>query len=400
MRSYKVVKNMQKSIFSFFSGAGLLDLGFENEGYDIVFVNEYNQAFLNAYTYARNNRRDTIRDPLYGCYRGDINDFLVGTENRVLHDRIEEQRNKGNLIGFIGGPPCPDFSVGGKNRGRHGANGILAQSYVDLIVDCHPDFFVFENVKGLVKTEKHRIYYNELKQSLIKNNYLISDAILNALSFGVPQDRDRVILIGVAADLFNLDAYKDKQGNLQFPWLQNALFGNALDIKQRQWRTTQEFVINGRRYYPRSLPDMYRELCVETWFRRNNVENHINGNDVFNVRKGLQKMQTIEEGDVSRKSFKRLHRWRYSPTAAYGNNEVHLHPYKVRRISVAEAMAIQSLPAWFSLPQEMTLTNKFKVIGNGVPFLMARSIARTLSNFLDDIKNDMEEENENRNKRN
>ncbi|MBE9201384.1 DNA cytosine methyltransferase [Nodularia sp. LEGE 06071] len=52
----------------------------------------------------------------------------------------------------------------------------------------------------------------------------------------------------------------------------------------------------------------------------------------------------IDEGDVSNKSFKRPHRWRYSPTACYGNNEVHLHPYQVRRISVAEALAIQSLP--------------------------------------------------------
>ena len=99
-------------------------------------------------------------------------------------------------------------------------------------------------------------------------------------------------------------------------------------------------------------------------------------------------MQTIAEGDVSRKSFKRLHRWRYSPTAAYGNNEVHLHPYKIRRLSVAEAMAIQSLPDWFSLPPTITLSNKFKVIGNGVPFLMARAIARTLYVFLDKCEGD------------
>ena len=96
-------------------------------------------------------------------------------------------------------------------------------------------------------------------------------------------------------------------------------------------------------------------------------------------------MQTIPEGDVSGKSFKRLHRWRYSPTAAYGNNEVHLHPYHVRRLSVAEAMAIQSIPAWFTLPANMTLSNKFKVIGNGVPVLMATAIARTLSELLDEI---------------
>ena len=77
-------------------------------------------------------------------------------------------------------------------------------------------------------------------------------------------------------------------------------------------------------------------------------------------------MQTIPEGDSNKKSYKRIHRWRYSPTVAYGNNEVHLHPYKERRLSVAEAMALQSLPKEFALPQSMTLTNCFKTIGNGV----------------------------------
>ena len=85
-------------------------------------------------------------------------------------------------------------------------------------------------------------------------------------------------------------------------------------------------------------------------------------------------MQTIEEGDVSRKSFKRLHRWRYSPTAAYGNNEVHLHPYKVRRLSIAEVLAIQSVPPEFELPSNMSLTDMFKTVGNGVPVLMVGKI--------------------------
>ena len=93
-------------------------------------------------------------------------------------------------------------------------------------------------------------------------------------------------------------------------------------------------------------------------------------------------MQTIEEGDVSKKSYKRLHRWRYSPTVAYGNNEVHLHPYKERRLSAAEAMALQTLPKDFELPADMSLTDKFKTIGNGVPFLLANGIAKTIDDFL------------------
>lgn len=167
--------------------------------------------------------------------------------------------------------------------------------------------------------------------------------------------------------------------------MQNAPFGEAQTIKEATWKIEDPFVENGRRYFPRNTPNAYRELCVQTWFQRNHVEEHPNGNDVFQVRGGRTKMETIGEGDVSRKSFKRLHRWRYSPTAAYGNNEVHLHPYHIRRLSVAEAMAIQSLPAWFALPNNMSLSNKFKVIGNGVPVLMANAIARSLNELLDNM---------------
>src|SRR5699024_1972529 len=91
---------------------------------------------------------------------------------------------------------------------------------------------------------------------------------------------------------------------------------------------------------------------------------------------------TIPEGESRGKSFKRLHRWRYSPTAAYGNNEVHLHPYLPRRISVAEALAIQSLPEWFELPQNISLSSKFKMVGNGVPYLLSYGIASELYEWI------------------
>jgi DNA (cytosine-5)-methyltransferase 1 len=110
--------------------------------------------------------------------------------------------------------------------------------------------------------------------------------------------------------------------------------------------------------------------------------NHPNNNDYFTPRAGLSKFQIIQEGDDKKKSYKRLHRWRYSPTAAYGNNEVHLHPYKARRISVAEALAIQSLPKEFVIPHNISLSNKFKSIGNGVPYLAAKGLALNIFDFI------------------
>lgn len=377
---------MPKSIFSFFSGAGLLDLGFEEAGFNIVFVNEYKEEFLQAYQHARRNRDNN--DPIHGYHQCSIDDFAIEDRNHLLHLAVQQERDAGNVVGFIGGPPCPDFSIAGRNRGRNGPNGILAQSFVNLIIDVQPDFFVFENVRGLVKTKRHCEYFDELKQQLRGAGYYIADKLLNALSFGVPQDRDRIILVGIHQDFHNANGYITPEGELDFHWMNHAVFGEVERIKGEAWRTTDRFIPNNNRYFPRNTPDRYRELCVETWFRRNNVLNHPNGNDCFGVKSGLSKMQTIAEGDVSRKSFKRLHRWRYSPTAAYGNNEVHLHPYKVRRLSVAEAMAIQSLPAWFELPPNMTLSNKFKMIGNGVPFLMAQAIAMTLDQLLENMLHD------------
>ena len=94
-------------------------------------------------------------------------------------------------------------------------------------------------------------------------------------------------------------------------------------------------------------------------------------------------MRRFDEGDDSKKCYKRLHRWRYSPTAAYGNNEVHLHPYKARRLSVAETLAIQSLPKSFALPPDVSLSAKFKTIGNGVPYLLAKGVAEAVRTFLE-----------------
>lgn len=364
------------NIFSFFSGVGMLDLGFQDAGYEVVFVNEFKQEFMNSYRYARRNQNYT--EPRYGYHVGDINVFLSDVGAESFQQYIDSERQNGELIGFIGGPPCPDFSVGGKNRGREGENGKLAKSYIDMICRYKPDFFLFENVKGLIKTQKHREYFEELKDELKINGYVLSEQLLNSLCFGVPQDRDRILMIGVlkGSQLAKKVVYVNN--TFAFPW-SYCLPYDVVEIKKKMWPVPEDYRENSKRKFKYKVP---KELTVEEWFRKNNVYKHPNAKDVFKVKGGKAKIQTIKEGDTSRKSFKRLHRWKYSPTAAYGNNEVHLHPYKTRRLSVAEAMAIQSLPAWFELPMDVCLSAKFKTIGNGVPYLMAYEIARKISNYF------------------
>ena len=73
-------------IFSFFSGSGFLDLGFENNGFDVVFVNEFNSEFMRAYQYARQNMG--MQPPEFGYYNGDVNTFLNDEEkvNELVHN--------------------------------------------------------------------------------------------------------------------------------------------------------------------------------------------------------------------------------------------------------------------------------------------------------------------------
>ena len=362
-------------IFSFFSGSGFLDLGFEKSGYEVDFVNELSTSFMNAYVYSREKMK--MRSPKYGYHNTDISEYFNGLK-KDLQEYIKDARENNSFIGFIGGPPCPDFSVGGKNKGKDGGNGKLSSTYINLIVEMSPDFFLFENVKGLWRTVRHRAFYEELKSRLHKAGYCTTERLTNAMEFGVPQDRDRILLFGVNKKNLKKDSYIKTQ-LLNFPWDANAVY--SLDqITSASWPDTDIFTEESQRG---ASQQVIRELTVQYWFDKNDVVNHPNAKACFKPRAGLSRMKSIDEGDVSKKSYKRLHRWRYSPTAAYGNNEVHLHPYKVRRISASEALAIQSLPKEFELPPEMSLSDMFKTIGNGVPYLLSKALADTIRDYLD-----------------
>lgn len=368
--------NRKLKIFSFFSGCGILDLGFENAGYDIELVNEFYKPFLEAYQYSR--ERMGIPQPVFGFHNTDVNTFLKGDGRVQMRKMMKEAREDGSLVGFIGGPPCPDFSIAGKQKGKDGDNGKLTLSYFNLIIGHKPDFFLFENVKGLWKTARHRAFYDEMRALAQSKGYCITDRLVNSLEFGVPQERERIIMVGIKKSILKKGSYSDELMLNDFPWEENMRY--TLDqIKAVPWPDMDPFVEGSKTICPKGIP---QDLTVEYWFKKNDVEHHPDAGRYFTPKAGLIKMQGFAEGDSNKKSYKRIHRWRYSPTVAYGNNEVHLHPYKARRLSVAESMSLQSLPKEFCLPPKMTLTDCFKTIGNGVPYMMANGVALSMKDFI------------------
>jgi DNA (cytosine-5)-methyltransferase 1 len=375
--------NSNISIFSFFAGAGFLDLGFELSNFNISYVSEIHSPFMDAYRYSRQCLN--LPAPKYGYFHGedaDIKGLTVGKNAQRLSEFIQDCRQTSDFIGFIGGPPCPDFSIGGKNRGVEGENGKLSACYVELISQQQPDFFLFENVKGLSRTQKHRIFYEQLKLRLIESGYILTERLINALEYGVPQDRDRIILMGFKKSLMHdlrietIDKTKLDSGIFQ--WDKHIIYTKK-QVSAYGWPVTNPFQEDSAMPCPDGI---LPELTVEYWFQKNDVIHHPNAEHFFKPRAGIKRFATVDEGDDSKKSYKRLHRWRYSPTACYGNNEVHLHPYKVRRLSVAEALAIQSLPKNFVFPEHLSLTNMFKAIGNGVPYLASKALALTIADVF------------------
>ena len=367
----------QFGMFSFFTGAGFLDLGFERGGFVSLSANEIDSHFATVYKDSRSKMG--LPCPRFGLQIESISDFLYEPEREAwLEAKMEQSRAEFKAIGFVGGPPCPDFSVAGKQAGAQGRHGQLSKVDMDAICSFHPDFFVFENVKGLLSTARHREFFDTLVKQVRTAGYATDWRLLNSLNYGVAQDRDRVILFGVLKERLHNGAM-DGDALSGIRWEAHQKW-DATALKAIPWPSRSAFVEDSRVDMPTGIPE---ELTVEYWFRRNDVSHHPNACDFFKPRAGLEKMRRFDEGDDSKKCYKRLHRWRYSPTAAYGNNEVHLHPYKPRRLSVAETLAIQSLPKEFELPSDISLSAKFKTIGNGVPYLLALGVAETLRDFLE-----------------
>ncbi len=365
---------MPVPILSFFTGGGFLDIGFEQAGFEVAWTNEIDPAVAEMYHHGITAWRKSVSSSQIEAKISNIRSITDLQADEVRLEAFGESEPAS--FGIIGGPPCPDFSVGGRNGGSEGQHGKLTQVYVDLICRIKPDFFVMENVPGLFKTKKHRKFLTSIIGQLEHPSigYLTSTRILSSLEFGVPQDRDRLFVIGLSSTLVkNLMGMRPLLGNeIWFPWPVPKYPG----AKKLPWPSESPFGADPPR--PEGIP---LELTVYPLLNSFPAPTGLN-NGLEAFKPYSAKFWEIPEGNSSGKSFKRLHRYRYSPTAWYGNNEVHLHPWEPRRLSVREALRIQTVPDTYVLPEQFSLTSKFRMICNGVPCKLARCTAEALFRFL------------------
>ncbi|WHX42659.1 DNA cytosine methyltransferase [Mesobacillus sp. AQ2] len=351
---------MSYNLVSLFSGAGFLDIGFVESGFSILKGYELNSEFARAHNHNFSRRYNDEK--------------LV----EVIDITKVPAKSLPLCEGIIGGPPCQDFSAGNSNNtGVEGERGKLVWDFLKKIKYRRPNFFVFENVATLYTRKKHRTQALEpLLKEFDKLGYQTYFKVLNSLHYGIPQDRSRVFIVAFKKKIIKK---LEKNGLQVFTWPEEQ-FNNPK--KAFDWSKVHPFgsSLEEERIIE-ELGDFY-PLTVHSRIYNNFDGTTLKNNVSFNPKSS--KFQIISEGDDRRKSFKRLHRFRYSPTVAYGNNEVHLHPTLPRRLTVREALRLQSVPDWYYFPEDMTLQSMFKMVSNGVPVELSIKLAVQVKKVLDD----------------
>ncbi|MGA2699156.1 MAG: DNA cytosine methyltransferase, partial [Methanoregula sp.] len=171
-------------ILSLFSGAGGLDIGFIKAGFDIV--------------------ASIDNDKICCCTLKKNNQLYYSKKHKVLCKNIsilDPQDLKLNNIEFIiGGPPCQTFSAAGRRaggvKGIDDLRGALFRHYFEFIKYFKPKGFLFENVRGMIQAKKGEDW-KKIYREFSSLGYVIHYRVLDAADFGVPQHRERVIIIGI-----------------------------------------------------------------------------------------------------------------------------------------------------------------------------------------------------------
>jgi DNA (cytosine-5)-methyltransferase 1 len=362
-------------LLSFFTGGGFLDMGFERTGnFETIWTNECDPVFAKFY---ESGFSSWLKSTEQNASPRSITN--ISKIQELTCDQIKEEAF-GNIasdfFGIIGGPPCQDFSSMGKKNGFDGDRGKLTKEFLQKIMEIHPSFFIMENVVGLINIKNNKQVFLDHLESL-QNDYYLDHFILNALHYGTPQFRERVFVVGILKQLVHLPDTRFLTNKGWFPQ-PVKIYPDALSWKLPTPNLFGQVVEKDG--------DVPSELCVEHHLVPDTeILNIPNANEYFKLRTNNEKLCKIKEGETNRQSFKRLHRFKYSPTVCYGNNEVHLHPYRQRRLSVREALRLQGVPDSYTMDSAGQLTKKFKMIGNGVPVPLAEAVAKAMLRFFENI---------------
>lgn len=321
-------------IVSFFSGAGGLDLGFENAGFNIVYANEYDPTIWATYEHNHSAPLD----------KRDI--------RKISSEEIPD------CDGIIGGPPCQSWSEAGSLKGIDDARGKLFYDYIRIIKYKQPKFFLAENVVGML-SKRHEAAVANIKKMFQECGYDLTVTLVNVSDYGIPQDRKRVFYIGFRKDL-GISFKFPKAPNIH-KTLKEAIYDlkdNAVPALDKNYANPDTKVDNHE----------YFEGSYSTIFMSRNRVRQWNECG-FTVQATGRQTQLHPQAPVMPKVGENKHIF------------VEGKEYLYRRMTVRECARLQTFSDDFVFIYEK-VDDGYKMVGNAVPVEMARIIAESIKEQL------------------
>ena len=331
-------KSTQLTVSSFFAGAGGLDLGFRQAGFEVPWANEYDKTIWATY---EANHQNSYLD-----HRS-----IVEIEGRDIPE----------VNGFIGGPPCQSWSEAGSLRGIGDHRGQLFFEYLRLIEAKKPDFFLAENVSGILFS-RHSSAFTSILSGFTNLGYNVSFGLLSSNDYGVAQVRERVIIVG----------YKTSIGKVFTPPIPHGykpVFKDIIwDLRDSAKpaapgnKANTELVIPNHEFMTGGFSSMFMS------------RNRVRGWDEpsFTIQAGgrhaplhpqAPKMEHIGKDQYSfRKGYESLY----------------------RRLTVREAARVQAFPDDFVFHYN-NVADGYKMIGNAVAVTFAKHLAAQIASDLNDV---------------
>lgn len=351
MRKYKIV--------DLFAGVGGLSYGFSQlDDFEIIMANEIEKDISKAYS---------LNHPNVNVINCDINELTEEVIKQAIGDNVVDI--------IVGGPPCQSYSTLGKRQMDERAN--LFMQYKRVLSIIKPKAFVFENVTGILSMDKGNLFKN-IQIEFEKLGYKLKYKVLNAVDYGVPQQRERVILVGfLGENNYEYPEATHGKGLKPYVTLKDAL-GDLPVLKSSQ----------SSNVYDKSADNEFLR-----WVRRNTADVLTEHSAPKNGKHLIEIMETLKDGqgkndlpeDIRPKSgygntYAKL--WWERPSTTITRNFACpsssrcIHPRDSRAMSIREGARLQSFPDDYQFYGADGM--KRLEIGNAVPPLLSVAIAKQM----------------------
>ena len=365
-----------------FCGAGGLSLGFTQEGFITSLANDIQECCVDTYAH---NHPETPRDHI-----------ILGDIKQVV-DNVEELLRYKDVDIVVGGPPCQGFSEANRQRLIDDPRNQLYKNFVQIVDKVKPKFFVMENVKGMLKVK------DQVIEDFAAIGYVATAHILNACDFGVPQNRERLIYIGNRLGIDNERLFEeiiDSSKHIPKHTLSDALFGlRELQASRTQNATNLDTEESGRIIEAGRFSEVneYIEyinqgrVCPAVCNHKARYNNdrdieifgRMNPGDKSDDPKIADIMPYKSRSDIFKDKYYKLEPDKVCKTITAHMKfdcNMYIHPNQARGLTPREAARVQSYPDDYFFRGSYTKT--YMQIGNSVPPLLGRAIAKVVKKYL------------------